>query len=386
MQVLRRVVSIAIAAVLGIAGVVAVPSMTAAAGAASTKRLDPATIRGIDAIVNATKNGAGTPGMVVGIWDPKRGTMVKGYGTADLTQPQSTITADDHFRIASITKSFTATAILQLVAAKKLSLDAHLSEFVPDIANGDAITVAQLLGMTAGVFSYTEDDTFLTNYFANPQLPFTAQDALSIVRAHEPDFAPGTSVHYSDSNYVLLQLIAEKVTGEPLGDTIQSQILDKVELHATSYPTTDAMPDPYSHGYLAQPLGGPRDVTLGNPGAAGGAGAMISSLEDLHKWAVTLGTGALLPKSVQQERLRTHPLVTTPKVTIGYGLGITNLNGFLGHDGGILGYATAMFYLPKAKATIVVESNSDNVSAQSALWTFIGIAAYLYPEQFPKGL
>ena len=93
---------------------------------------------------------------------------------------------------------------------------------------------------------------------------------------------------------------------------------------------------------------------------------MISSLEDLHKWAVTLGTGALLPKSLQQERLRTHPLVTTPKVKIAYGLGITNLNGFLGHDGGILGYATAMFYLPKAKATIVVESNSDNVSAQSA--------------------
>ena len=185
---------------------------------------------------------------------------------------------------------------------------------------------------------------------------------------------------------MLLELIAEKVTGEPLGDTIQSQILDKVELDATSYPTTDAMPDPFSHGYLAQPLGGPRDVTLGNPGVAGGAGAMISSLEDLHKWAVTLGTGALLPKSLQQERLRTHPLVTTPKVKIAYGLGITNLNGFLGHDGGILGYATAMFYLPKAKATIVVESNSDNVSAQSALWTFIGIASYLYPEQFPNGL
>ena len=180
----------------------------------------------------------------------QRGTLVKGYGTGDLTDPQSTIAIDDHVRIASVTKSFTATAILQLVAAKKLSLDAHLSEFVPDIANGDAITVAQLLGMTAGVFSYTEDDTFVTNYFADPQMPFTAQDALAIVRAHEPDFAPGTSAHYSDSNYVLLELIAEKVTGEPLGDTIQSQILDKVELDATSYPTTDAIPDPFSHGYL----------------------------------------------------------------------------------------------------------------------------------------
>jgi D-alanyl-D-alanine carboxypeptidase len=383
MQVFRRVV---IAAVVGIASVAAVPSISAPAAAASAKNFDPTTIRVIDAIVNATKNGSGTPGFVVGIWDPKRGTLVKGYGTGDLTDPQSTIATDDHVRIASVTKSFTATAILQLVAAKKLSLDAHLSEFVPDIANGDAITVEQLLDMTAGVFSYTEDDTFVTNYFANPQMPFTAQDALGIVRAHQPDFAPGTSTHYSDSNYVLLELIAEKVTGEPLGDTIQSQILDKVGLDATSYPTTDALPDPFSHGYLAQPFGGPRDVTLGNPGVAGGAGAMISSLEDLHKWAVALGTGALLPKSLQKQRLQTHPLVATPKLTFSYGLGITNVNGFLGHDGGILGYATAMFYLPKAKATIVVESNSDNVSAQSALWTFIGLASYLYPEQFPKGL
>jgi len=385
MQVFRRVVIVATVVVTACVGLA--PSISAPAAAAeSTKKFDATTIRVIDAIVNATKNGSGTPGFVVGIWDPKRGTLVKGYGTGHLADPESTIATDDHVRIASVTKSFTATAILQLVAAKKLSLDAHLSEFVPDIANGDAITVAQLLGMTAGVFSYTEDDTFVTNYFANPQMPFTAQDALSIVRAHEPDFAPGTSAHYSDSNYVLLELIAEKVTGEPLGDTIQSQILDKAGLDATSYPATDAMPDPYSHGYLAQPYGGPRDVTLGNPGVAGGAGAMVSSLEDLHTWAVALGTGALLPKTLQQQRLQTHPLVTTPKVTIGYGMGITNLNGFLGHDGGILGYATAMFYLPKAKATIVVESNSDNVSAQSALWTFIGLASYLYPEQFPKGL
>ncbi len=386
MQMLRRIVVIASVVVTACVAVGPSISVPAVAAAASAKKFDPTTIRAIDAIVNATKNGGGVPGMVVGIWDPKRGTLIKGYGTGDLTDPKATIAIDDHVRIASVTKSFTATAILQLVAANKLSLDAHLSEFVPDIANGDAITVRQLLDMTAGVFSYTEDETFVTDYFANPQLPFTAQDALTIVRAHEPDFAPGTSTHYSDSNYVLLELIAEKVTGEPLGDTIQSEILDKVGLDATSYPTTSAMPDPFSHGYLAQPFGGPRDVTLGNPGVAGGAGAMISSLEDLHQWSVALGTGALLPKSLQKERLQTHPLVTTPKVTIAYGLGITNLNGFLGHDGGILGYATAMFYLPKAKATIVVESNSDNVSAQSALWTFIGIASYLYPGQFPKGL
>ena len=67
-------------------------------------------------------------------------------------------------------------------------------------------------------------------------------------------------------------------------------------------------------------------------------------------------------------------------------MGIAKLNGFIGHDGGILGYATAMFYLPKERATIVVASSSDHVSARSALWTFIGLASYLYPKQFPNGL
>ncbi len=384
MSRLRRM-TVAIAVLVASALAAGLPGINTAS-AAKTKRFDQRTVRAIDAIVSATKNGAGVPGMVVGVWDPKRGTLLKGYGTGNLAQPASTIASDDHVRIASITKSFTATAILQLVARKQLALDAHLSEFVSDIPNGDTITVAQLMNMTAGVFSYTEDETFLTDYFADPQFPFTAQDALAIVRAHTPDFAPGTDIHYSDSNYVLLELIAEKVTGMRLGEVIQKRILDRVELDATSYPTTDSMPEPFSHGYLSQPLGGPRDVTLGNPGVAGGAGAMISTVEDLHRWAVALGTGSLLPKALQRERLRTRAIVDTPKLTISYGMGITNLNGFLGHDGGILGYATAMFYLPEEKATIVVASNSDNVSAQSALWTFIGIASYLYPEQFPKGL
>ena len=135
MQMLRRIV--VIASVVVTASVAVGPAISAPAAAASAKKFDANTIRAIDAIVNATKNGSGTPGMVVGIWDPKLGTLVKGYGTGDLTDPKSTIATDDHVRIASVTKSFTATAILQLVAAKKLSLDDHLSEFVPDIANGD---------------------------------------------------------------------------------------------------------------------------------------------------------------------------------------------------------------------------------------------------------
>ena len=291
-------------------------------------------------------------------------------------------------RIASVTKSFTATAILQLVADEKLSLDAHVSEFVPDIADGDQITVHQLLDMTAGVFSYTEDEALLTSYFANPQFAFTAEDALAIIRAHQPDFAPGTDVHYSDSNYVLLQLIAEKVTGQPFGETYP--VADPRQ----GGPRLDELPDDRRDAGAVQPRlpraaarRAPRRDPR-QPRRRRGCGG-----DDLdRRGSPPLGGGARQghappAKSLQNERLQTHPLAKTPKLTLAYGHG--------DHQRSTASSATtvgssatrpAMFYLPKAKATIVVESNSDNVSAQSALWTFIGLASYLYPEQFPKGL
>ena len=309
MQMLRRIV--VIVSVVVTAGVAVGPSISAPAAAASAKKFDATTIRAIDAIVNATKNGSGTPGMVVGIWDPKRGTLVKGYGTGDLTDPKATIAIDDHVRIASVTKSFTATAILQLVAANKLSLDA------PPLGVRARHRERRRDHRQAAPRHDRRRVLVHRGRHLRHQLLREPADAVHRAGCARPSSVPtspisplGPPTHYSDSNYVLLELIAEKVTGEPLGDTIQSEILDKVGLDATSYPTTSAMPDPFSHGYLAQPFGGPRDVTLGNPGVAGGAGAMISSLEDLHQWAVALGTGALLPKSLQQERLKTHPLVS----------------------------------------------------------------------------
>jgi D-alanyl-D-alanine carboxypeptidase len=207
------------------------------AGAAPAAAFSGEQIHAINAIVTAGKGASGTPGVVIGIADPVHGRYVHAYGTSDLTT-QAPISLADHFRIASITKSFTATAILQLVHRHRLSLDAHLSDFVPGIRNGHAITIAELLNMTAGVYNYTEDHTFIKHYFAHPGMAFTTHDALAIIKAHHPAFDAGTRVAYSDSNYVLLELVADKVTGESLGALIKTQILDPVGLKHTSYPTT----------------------------------------------------------------------------------------------------------------------------------------------------
>jgi D-alanyl-D-alanine carboxypeptidase len=105
-------------------------------------------------------------------------------------------------------------------------LDAALSRFVDAIPNGERITVEELLNMKAGVYSYTEDETFLRDYERNPLMAFTPQDALKIIGRHDPAFAPGAKAQYSDSNYILLGLIVEKVKGRPLEQVIQSEILD----------------------------------------------------------------------------------------------------------------------------------------------------------------
>jgi D-alanyl-D-alanine carboxypeptidase len=346
--------------------------------------LDRATDAKISKIVTTAMRDNHIPGMAVGVWIPG-GRYVRAFGTSDTTTG-APFSAADHVRIASITKTFTGTVILQLVDRHRLALSSRLSQYVAGIPNGATITVKELLNMTSGVYDFTQDPTFLKNYLADPTMPFGPADVIAIIKRHKPSFLPGKGVEYSDSNYILLQLIAEKVTHTPLGRVIQQRVLDPLGMHQTSYPTTSAMPTPFARGYFQSSASSPlRDVTLSDPHGAGGAGAMISTLNDLKTWAKALATGTLLAPGTQRERLQTV-LLAAGKITLRYGLGIVDLNGFLGHDGDVLGYGTAAFYLPKADATFVVEGNNNDLVSAVPLMVFAQIADLLYPKQFPEGL
>ena len=387
---IRLIAAVLISLILaaGVATAAAAGASPSAAGPAASggPHLDRATDNKISQIVMAAMRASHIPGMAVGVWVPG-GRYVRAFGTSD-TATGAPFSAADHVRIASITKTFTATVILQLVDQHRLQLSSRLSQYVAGIPNGATITVKELLNMTAGVYNFTEDPAFLKNYLADPTMPFGPADAIAIIKRHEPSFPPGTGVEYSDSNYVLLQLIAEKVTHAPLGRLIQQWVLDPLGLDQTSYPTTPAMPAPFARGYFQPETSSPalRDVTLSNPDGAGGAGAMISTLSDLKTWAKALATGTLLTPGTQRERLQTVPLAPPGKITLRYGLGILDLNGFLGHNGAILGYGTAAFYLPGAHATFVVEGNNNDLVSTVPLMVFAQIADLLYPQQFPHGL
>lgn len=320
------------------------------------------------------------PGALVGAWVPGRGTWVAAIGISDLTTAMP-ITTDDHVRIASITKTFTGTVVLQLVEEGKLSLDDTLALFVPGIANGEQITIRQLLNMTAGVFDYIADPVFASAYQADPAIALSHEQALAIMRQHPADFAPGTQVHYSNSNTYLLGLIIEDVTGQSPGKAIRTRIIDPLGLTGTSFPTTPDLPTPFAHGYEAAAPGDPlRDVTRSNPAVPWTAGAMVSTLADLHTWARVLANGTLLSPDLQRERLDGNPMPgARPGLDLRYGLGLVTINGLIGHSGGIAGYGSWMLHDPDADATLVIVVTRTE-AADPLLAALLPV---IFPKRFP---
>jgi D-alanyl-D-alanine carboxypeptidase len=287
---------------------------------------------------------------------------------------------DDHVRIASITKTFTAVAVLQLVEENRLGLDDRLSSYVQGIDNGDRITIRNLLGMTSGIYDYTSDEQFLRAFTDNPLMSFSPKDVIDIVNRHKPEFVPGEKVSYCDTNYILLGAIVEKVTGEPIYKTIAEKILKSLGLKNTSFPIDPTMPEPFARGYYAgeDGRGDFKNYTLTNPAVAWTAGAMISTLEDLRTWAKALATGSLLSQSARVEQMKFGTIATRP-LHVGYGLGIGNFGGLIGHNGAIFGYTTAMFYWPEADAIIVIAGNQASNFSNAATEIAVQVAEYLFP-------
>ncbi|MFF8266688.1 serine hydrolase domain-containing protein [Streptomyces sp. NPDC016562] len=319
-------------------------------------QLTPAVAAKLDAAVQRVMREAQVPGVSVGLWAPGKGSYVKSFGVADKATG-APMTSDLRVRIGSETKTFTVTALLRLVDQGKLSLDDHIGTYVTGVPNGDRITLRQLAGMRSGLFNYSEDDGFNKALDDNPVRPYTPQELLDYSFKHPVQFQPGAEFEYSNTNLVLLGLVVEKVTGRPINEVIQRDVLDPAGLRRTVFPTNAAIQAPYAHGYSDETASGKiEDATHWNPSWAWAAGAMISDLQDLRSWARTLATGTLLTPATQAERLKTTPM-DIPGA--GYGLGIFNVQGWIGHNGSLPGYETLTVYLPQEQATMVVVLNTD---------------------------
>ncbi|MFF5786144.1 serine hydrolase domain-containing protein [Streptomyces sp. NPDC012693] len=310
----------------------------------------------LDRTIEDVREQAGIPGVVVGLWMPGQGCYVRATGVAD-TVTRQPMPVDTYVRIGSETKTFTVTALLQLVDDGKVRLDDPIDDYVRGVPNGDEITLRHLAEMRSGLFPYTSDPDFIRDLQTRPERPFNPWEVLSYGYRHPNTSAPGTTFQYSNSNLILLGLVVEKVTGKRLADVIHQRVLRPAHLRHTLFPKGAEFPEPHARGYTDQSLSGAvTDATDWNPSWAWAAGGMISNLHDLRRWAKVVATGELLSPETQAQRLRTLP-TGFPGTT--YGLGILETNGWIGHNGSIPGYETVTVYLPSKKATLVVMINTD---------------------------
>jgi D-alanyl-D-alanine carboxypeptidase len=299
---------------------------------------------------------ASVPGAIVGIWKDGEAPYVRAFGVRD-TATGEPMATDLYTRIGSLTKSFTTTAILQLVDEGKLGLDDPISKYVPGVPNGDKITIRQLAAMRSGLFSYSDETNAMV--LSQPQRQWTPQEVLEIAFRHPPLFPPGTDFDYSNTNTVLLGLVVEKVSGQSLNTYIEEHLTRPAKLEHTLFPTDAALPSPHTHGYLKTPEGKVVDTTDWDPSWTWAAGHMVSTVDDLQIWARDLATGKLLSPATQREREQSFMLAPSEGTGSLYGLGVENQNGWIGHNGNISGYQTYAYYLPPERTTMVVIVNSS---------------------------
>ncbi|WP_344124784.1 serine hydrolase domain-containing protein [Kocuria aegyptia] len=301
---------------------------------------------------------ASTPGAVVGVSTPE-GTWTQAYGVADPATGEP-MEVGVHTRIGSVTKPFTATLVLQLAEEGQLSMEDPIADYIEGIPNGEQITLRQLTDMTSGVASYTRSTQFTDRFFADPQQVFTPEELVAVGVSESPLFAPGAQFDYSNTNYILLGLVIEQVTGQPVGEVLEENVFDPLELDETTWPgASTEMPEPYAQGFTLQgdtaTPEAPADATHWNPTWGATAGALISDVDDLLVYGRAMGTGhGLLEPEAQRERLTSF----RPPES-GYGLGFGCIDGWVGHTGTLPGYNTTVYYDTTTDTTVVVQATSD---------------------------
>ncbi|MEN8224003.1 MAG: serine hydrolase domain-containing protein [Bacteroidota bacterium] len=311
----------------------------------------------IDEMISETLESTNVPGVILGVWIDGVGEYCISEGTSNITtnDPMET---DFHFRVGSVTKTFTGLAVLMLADEGLIDLDEPVQTYLPDknIPRGDEITVRMLGDMTSGLYSYTYDSIFGAEFLNNPDKVWYPDSLLALAFRNENLFDPGTDFFYCNTNTIILGLLVEKISNKTIPDFLKEKILMPLELANTYWPHGSFIPPSYAHGYTVQTIDGHMaDATYWNPSWAFTAGQLISTIKDLRTHIESLAKGGLISEEMLREQQQWIVIPNKGK----YGFGISNKNGWLGHIGSIPGYNTAMYRHEAAGVTIVINVNSD---------------------------
>ncbi len=310
------------------------------------------------------------PGISATIQWPDGRTWTGVSGLADV-KAGIPVTADTAFAVGSVSKTFTAALILELADEGRLTLDDRVRDWLPDAKASSAVTIRMLLDHTSGIYDYFLNPTIDKALLAKRGKTWTAQQALRYVRS--PYFKPGKGWKYSNTNYVLLGLIAEKATGRPYATELRERFLDPLGLTATVVQGAEPATGPVAHGYKLSATKTARPVDLADGSgiapftsvvtAAGSAGAIAASSRDLAHWAMVLYAGDVLAPERSAEMVGDVARTRALRAKVPYGLGVqaVRVDGrpTYGHSGRLLGARAVMRYLINEDAAIAVVTNQS---------------------------
>ncbi len=304
------------------------------------------------------------PGVIVGV-RVGRSSWTATRGVTD-TVTHTPVAVDEDTRVGSITKTFTGTLILQLVDEGKLKLDETIQRWFPQLPDARLVTIRELGNMSSGIDTYTDNPTFQSEYFGDPTRVWTPQELVAAGTSLPRLFAPGHGFFYSNTNFVMLGLIIEQVTGKPYAQVLQNKILKPLGLQHTIFPDNNVIPSPSWQGYTTQGTNNAQPVnsTAWSPTSAEAAGQMISNLADMLTWARAVGTGATLTAAAQRARLQGNPASTMGNREYAFAIG--HDHGWLAHDGEIPGFNAQLAYYPARDISIIVLTNSDIANPPTA--------------------
>jgi D-alanyl-D-alanine carboxypeptidase len=309
---------------------------------------------------------AGAPGVLLLVRD---GSDVQSSTRGDADRdPARPMQAGDRFRIGSVTKTFVATVVLQLVDEGVVRLGDTVEMWLPGLVpGGRRITVRQLLSHTSGLFDYVEDPRVFAPYAREPGYDWHPRRLIQIAGSHPPPFPPGKRFAYSSTNYLVLGLIVEAATGTTLERQLRARIFEPLGLNQTTF-APRFVSGPFVHGHRAPShqgvvTGAPVDISRQAATWTWAAGAIVSSADDLRRFFAALLGGKLLPPGLLREM---ETLV--PAGTQQYGLGLavfpTPCGEAWGHTGNVQGTVTVAWNRRDASRQIVLVVNTYPLSPE----------------------
>ena len=336
--------------------------------------IDPVLAARLQRILDQTVANNTVPGAVLSVSIPDHRPWAAASGLADRAEAQRMLRTTP-YRIGSITKMFTAVVVLQLVEEKHLDLDDHVGTWLPDVVpHADTITVRQLLNHTSGIPNYLEDPAFVTQAYRDPERVWEPQELVDYAMENGTVFPASTQQRwaYSNTNYVILGMLVEEVTGRTLAEEIRERILDPLEMKQTVFPPDEPEHDDQARGYvgrLAQEHGAMSFVWA--------TGNMVSTTGDLHRFARALFDGSLLEPQTRATMLRFVAARDRAGLhDLEYGLGVMRTQfdlssggdqrdappqvTVLGHIGGWGGFRSALWYVPEHDIVIELGLNQAN--------------------------